>query len=321
VPDELEMFNAEDLEDLLDYADDKSIDKARAIISAARAATKNAQGRPLKLKLKKAVKDEEDDIELATLPDNSNEKYKFSIAPMSEAELRELEERKNLERTLLLDDGTEIDKSVVDALSQAKAPSESFLSLASRFKDLVKKDEERELMEAHTFEPVEVPTMQDSWSVKNRAPDNMNVVKGVTEDFTRGSRSYDRLVADFQEAELLERLGAFRDVKLPKATYDPLDDVDATREMSVKELREVLEFERVMQDATEKVYTTAKKKIKQQIKAASQDGILPEEVTKEKDDADLDEIPAADVISYNDTKYRKAMNNRKKSLSETFNRK
>jgi hypothetical protein len=102
-------------------------------------------------------------------------------------------------------------------------------------------------------------------------------------------------MAEFQEAELLDRLGAFQNVQLPAATgpaYLHPDAPETEREMSVAELREALEFERAMQDAVEGVYTSARKKLRDDMKNKSTDQFIDAE--HDVEDAEYDDIPQED---------------------------
>lgn len=293
-PYEFTMFKEKDLEGLEDYADtEENRKKVEALMAAAKTAAKTANGKPLKLKLSKAAPAEDDFSPKA----REDKIFNYSVAPLEDEELAELK----AERQKLLET-KQSRENLIENIADAPA---SFTSLATRFQDLVKSDETRAMLEGATFDPLQVPNMQDAWSVKNRDADRMSIGKHASEDFMHSSRSYDRLQAEFHEAELLEKLGggSMKNVKLPGGggVYEPPtpDEYDPNRQASEEDIRQAIEFERAMQEAHDQVYASAKRKLQQSVREMMDDGKLPpskptSSPRKSSVSDNIDDIPAAE---------------------------
>lgn len=179
-------------------------------------------------------------------------------------------------------------------------------NLARRFTQMASNQEDRDLLrgdseEEYAFQPPAVPDMQSSWGVKTRTPERHKTATIATDHFVKQQRKFDKLVAEVQEVDLLDKLIG-KSIKVPesvrnkfKTPYDELEDerakellikqgVKTRQQIELEELQDALEFERGMQQAVDDTYGAAKDKLKRKLQHLAKQG----DVTPQQFNLDID---------------------------------
>jgi ribosomal protein RSM22 (predicted rRNA methylase) len=275
---------------------------------------------PFKIKLvPKQQASSEEQLRLGSSKPRAKQTFEYQLRPLDSSELALLHAEKQRVQSTRPDLRADVEQLLTkhqqgltfsqkqDIISQDHDQQVKFSlqtsqlgNLARRFTQLAQRQEDRDLLrgdsdQEYEFEPPQVPSMQDAWGVKNRTPERHQAATIAADQFVRQQRKFDKLVAEVQEVELLEKLSG-GSIKIPDAIrntsnhpYRELDDkrakellikqgIKTKAEIELDELKQALAFERGMQHAIDANYGDARQQLKSKLqKMAREDNVTPQQ--------------------------------------------